>query len=111
MLKFSNTMKKAALVALLGAGLAGSAVVTLAPQVAHAQYYYRDSDDRYYRDWDDRYRRDWDDRYRYHRDWDDRGWVGIGVPGFGVGVYTNPYPYYYEPYCSSYDRYYGYCSY
>ena len=101
MLKFSNTARKAALVALLGAGLAGSVAVTLAPGSADAQYYYRDRDDRYYRDWDD--------RYRFHRDWDDRGWVGIGVPGFGVGFYTNPYPYYYGPYCSSYDYYYGYC--
>lgn len=93
MLKFSNTAKKAALAALLGAGLAGSAAVTLTPVVAHAQYYYRDRDDRYY------------------RDWDDRGWVGIGVPGFGIGFYTNPYPYpyYYHPYCSRYDFYHGYC--
>lgn len=91
MLKFSKTAKKTALAALLGAGLAGSATVTLTPVVAHAQYYYRD----------------WDDRPYYH-DWDDRGWVGIGVPGFGVGFYTDPYPYY-GPYCSRYDFYHGYC--
>jgi len=94
MLKFSNTARKAALAALLGAGLAGSAAVTLTPVAAHAQYYYRDWDDRpYYRDWDDRY----------------HGWVGIGVPGFGIGFYTSPYRYYYGPYCSRYDFYHGYC--
>ena len=95
-----------AALATVTAGLAGSAAVTLLPQTVHAQ----DWDDRYYhRDWDDyRYHRDWDDRY-YHRDWDDRGWVGIGVPGFGVGFYTNP-GYRYNPYyCSRYDYYHGYC--
>ena len=104
MLKLSNTARNVALAALCSAGLAGSAVVTLAPAVAHAQYY--DPDDRYYRDADDY-------RYRYyHRDWDDtRGWVGIGVPGFGVGFYTNPYPYHYGPYCSRYDYYHGDCGY
>jgi hypothetical protein len=106
MLKLSHTTKYAALAALLTAGLAGSAAVTLLPQTGHAQ----DWDGRYYhRDWDDyRYHRDWDDRYRYyHRDWDDRAWFGIGVPGFGVGFYSNPgyYPYY----CSRYDYYHGYC--
>lgn len=101
MLKFTNTARNVALAAVCSAGLAGSAAIALAPAVAHAQYY-RDPDDRYHRDWDDRYRANY--RY-YHRDWDDRGWVGVGVPGFGVGFYTNPYPYY----CSRYDRYYGYC--
>lgn len=95
MLKFSNTAKNAALAALLGAGLAGSAAVMLTPVVAHAQYYYSD----------------WDDHYYYDRDWDDgyRGWVGIGVPGFGIGFYTHPYRHYYAPYCSRYDFDHGYC--
>ena len=109
MLKRTHTTKNAALAALLTAGLAGSAVVTLMPQTVRA-----DSDDRYYRDRDDRYYGDRDDyRYRaryYHRDWDDRGWVGIGVPGFGIGVYSHPY-YGYHPYCSRYDYENGYCTY
>jgi hypothetical protein len=111
MLKLSNITKKTALATMLGAGLIGSTVVMLAPVVAHAQVY---SDDRYYRDRDDRFHRDWDDRY-YHRDWDDRGWVGIGVPGFGIGFYDTPtyyHHYYYgSPYCSSYDYDHGYCTY
>ncbi len=119
MLKLSHTTRNTALAALLAAGLAGSAAVTLTPVAAQAQTYH-DSDDRYrsdydgryYQDRDDRYRRDWDDRYR--RDWDhryygDRSWVGIGVPGFGIGFYGRPY--YDGPYCSSYDTYYGYCTY
>lgn len=116
MMKLSHTTKKAALAVLLSAGLAGSAAVTLAPVAGHAQYY-RDRDDRYYRgDWDDRYHRDWDDRYYHtyyhHPDWDDRGWVGIGVPGFGIGFYDYPYYNGYQgPYCSAYDYDNGYCTY
>ena len=116
MVKLSHTARSGALAALLTLGLAGSATVTLVPQTAQAQRYY-DSDDRYRGDWDDRYRGDADDRY-YHRDWDDhrywngRTWVGIGVPGFGIGFYDYPYySGYYGPYCSSYDYYNGYCSY
>ena len=112
MLKLSNTMRNAALATVLGAGLIGSTAVTLAPTAANAQAY-RDPDDRYARDQDDPFHRDWDDRY-YHRDWDDRGWVGIGVPGFGIGFYDTPtyYHYYYaRPYCSSYDYDHGYCTY
>lgn len=119
MLKLSHTMKNAALATVLGVGLAGSAAVTLAPAAAQAQW----RDDRgYSRDWDDRgFHRDYDDRYR--RDWDDRYGVGVGFGGIGFGVYGAPYyypyysgyysPYYYDsgPYCSSYDSYYGYCSY
>ena len=113
MLKLTHTTKNAALAALLTAGLAGSAAVTLLPQAVHAQdwddrYYYRDSDDYRYRTDVDR-RADWDDR-TYHPDWDDRTWVGIGVPGFGIGVYSHPY-YGYHPTCSRYDYYHGYCTY
>ncbi|HEX4158642.1 MAG TPA: hypothetical protein VHY79_09205 [Rhizomicrobium sp.] len=121
MLKLSHTTKNTALAALLVAGLAGSGAVTLTPVAGHAQSdrdYYRGSDDRYRGDWDDRYRRDWDghyrsDWYRYHRPYaDDRGWVGVGVPGFGIGFYDYPaYSGYYGPYCSSYDYDNGYCSY
>lgn len=105
MLKLSHTTKNVALAALLTAGLAGSAALTLVPVTVHAQ----DSDDRYYhRDWNDRYyRSDWDHRY-YRGDWDDRGWVGIGVPGFGIGFYTGPYHRYYYG-CSRWDYYHGYC--
>lgn len=118
MLKISHVTRKAALGTLLAAGLAGSAALTVAPVAAHAQPY-ADRDYGYQRDWDDRYRGNWDDRYRpdadyryYHRDWDDRGWVGIGVPGFGIGFYDYPYtPGYYGPYCSAYDYDNGYCSY
>lgn len=120
MLKLSHTTRNTALAALLATGLAGSAAVTLAPVAAHAQYYH-DYDDRaragydrdYYRDRDYRYRGDVDDRYRGdHRYWNGRTWVGIGVPGFGIGFYDQPnYNGYYGPYCSSYDAYYGYCSY
>ena len=116
MLKLSHTTRNAALSALLATGLAGSAAVTIGPVAAHAQPY-RDRDYDYHHDLDDRYHRDWDDRYRadrdyYHRDWDGRSWVGIGVPGFGVGFYDYPtYSGYSGPYCSSYDYYYGYCSY
>lgn len=112
MLKLSNHMKNAALATVLGAGLLGSAAVTFAPAIAHAQIY-RD-DDRYYRDRDDRFHRDWDDRY--HRYWNGRTWVGIGVPGFGIGFYDYPaYPYsapaYDRPYCDAYDYDHGYCTY
>lgn len=111
MLKLSHSTKNAALAGLLAAGVAGSAAVTLAPVVAHAQVY-RDRDDRpIYRDRDDRvYRGDWDNRYYhgYYRPYG--GWVGIGVPGFGIGFSTNPYPYY-GPYCSAYDYYNGFCTY
>jgi hypothetical protein len=118
MLKLSHTTKNATLAALLTAGLAGSAAVTLAPVAGHAQSY-RDYDDHYRGDYNrDRYRGDWDDRYRadrddrYHRYWNGRAWVGIGVPGFGIGFYDYPaYSGYYGPYCSSYDYYNGYCSY
>ena len=114
MLKLTHTTKNAALAALRTAGLAGSAAVTLLPQAVHAQdwddRYYRDSDDyRYQTDNDYRYHTDWDDRY-YHRDWDDRAWVGVGVPGFGIGFYSHPY-YGYHPYCIRYDYYHGYCTY
>jgi hypothetical protein len=111
MLKLSNITRKTALATVLGTGLIGSAAITLAPAVGHAQVY-SDPDDRYVRDRDDRFHRDWDDRY-YHRDWDDRGWVGIGVPGFGIGFYDTPtyYHYYARPYCSSYDYDHGYCTY
>lgn len=117
MLRFSHTTKNAALAALLATGLAGSAAVTLAPVASHAQSY-RDYDDRLHRDYDGRFHRDYDDRYyrdrddRVHRYWNGRAWVGIGVPGFGIGFYDYPYYNgYYGPYCSSYDYYYGYCSY
>ena len=113
MLKLSNTMKRAALATLLGAGLIGSTAVTFAPAPANAQVY-RDPDDRYDRDRDDRVvvHRDRDDRV--HRDWDDRTWVGIGVPGFGIGFYDYPtyyHTYYPAPYCSDYDYDHGYCTY
>lgn len=118
MLKLSHTTKNTALAALLTAGLAGSAAVAFAPTASHAQYYrdyddrYRGDDGRFYRDRDDRYRADWDDRYRDHRYWNGRTWVDIGVPGFGIGFYDYPYYNgYYGPYCSSYDYYYGYCTY
>lgn len=105
MLNLSHTTKNAALAALLTAGLAGSAVVTLMPQTVHAQ----DWDDRYYRDRDDyRYHAYWHDP-SYHRDWDDHTWVGVGVPGFGIGFYSHPY--YDRRYCSDYDYDRGFCSY
>ncbi|HEY3778063.1 MAG TPA: hypothetical protein VGL35_08385 [Rhizomicrobium sp.] len=117
MLKLSHTTRNAALSALLAAGVAGSAAVTIAPVAAHAQPY-RDRDYTYHRDWDAGYRADWDDRYRadrdyyYHRDWDGRNWVGIGVPGFGIGFYDYPYYNgYYGPYCSDYDYDNGFCTY
>jgi hypothetical protein len=118
MLKLSHRTRNAAVGALFAAGLAGSAVVTIAPVAAHAQIY-RGRDYGYYRDRDDRYRANWGDRYRadrdygnYRRGWGDRGWVGIGVPGFGIGFYDYPYDNgYYAPYCSSYDYYNGFCAY
>ncbi len=114
MLKLSHTTRNAALAGVLAVGLAGSAGMVLMPAIGHAQDrddgYYRD---RYYRDRDDHYRGDYDDRYRrdydarYHRYWNGRSWVGIGVPGFGIGFYDYPaYPYY-GPYCDAY----GYCDY
>jgi hypothetical protein len=119
MLKLSHTTKKAALATLLAAGLAGSATVTLAPAAGHAQPYGYYDDDGYYHDpyyggdWDNHYRADWyrdhPDWYRYHPDWDDHGWIGIGVPGFGIGIYDD-YPHYYRHYCSDYDYDHGYCS-
>ena len=120
MLKLSNTMRNAALTAVLGVGLAGSAGVMLAPVAAQAQWH-RDMDDRGFRD-DRGFHRDFDDR-RFRGDWDDRWRFGVGVGGVGVGVYgypyyypyysgySNPYYYNYGPYCSDYDSYYGYCSY
>jgi hypothetical protein len=118
MLKLSHKTRNAALGALLVAGLAGSAVVTIAPVAAQAQRYgYGDRDYDYHHDMDNRYyHRDWDDRYRgdrdryYDRDYN-RGWVGIGVPGFGVGFYDQPYYNGYGPYCSAYDYDNGFCSY
>ena len=112
MLKLSHTTRNAALSAVLAAGLAGSAAVTIAPVAANAQMYSDRDHGYYHRDWDDRYyHRDYDDRY--HRYWNGHTWVGIGVPGFGIGFYDNSYPYYdgYGPYCNSYDYYNGYCSY
>ncbi|HTT85304.1 MAG TPA: hypothetical protein VMF67_17645 [Rhizomicrobium sp.] len=121
MLKLSHTTKKAALAGLLAAGLAGSAVVTLKPVAAYAQDrddgYYQDRDNGYRGNWDDGYRSGWNDRnradwYRDHPYWRDRTWVGIGVPGFGIGFYDYPYDNgYYGPYCSAYDYYNGFCSY
>lgn len=103
MLKLTHTTKNAALAAVLTAGLAGTAAVTFLPQTVRAQDY----DDRW-RDRDDAY---WRAHYYdyYHRDWDDRGWVGIGVPGFGVGFYTGPTYYGYHRYCSDWDWDHGYC--
>ena len=100
MLKLSNTTKNAALAAVLGVGLVGSAAVTLAPVAAQAQWH-RDTDNRgFHRDWDDRgFHRDWDDR-GFRRDWDDRFHVGVGF-----GVYGYPYYPYYSGY---YDPYYYY---
>jgi hypothetical protein len=107
--------KNVAFAALLGLGLVSSAAVVLAPVPAQAQWH-RDWDDRYHRDWDDRYHGDWDDRY--YRDWNDRFRFGVGIGAYGYptyypyysGYYYSPY-YAYAPYCSSYDYYYGYCSY
>ncbi|MGH6887791.1 MAG: hypothetical protein ACREHF_01090 [Rhizomicrobium sp.] len=115
MLKHSHTTRNAALGALLVAGLAGSATITIAPVAAHAQPY-RGRDYVYHRDWNGRYRAYRGDRYRdyryYHPGWTDRGWVGIGVPGFGIGFYDYPsYSGYYGPYCSADDYYNGYCTY
>jgi hypothetical protein len=123
MLKLSHTTKRTALAALLTAGLAGSAAVTLVPAPSHAQSYrdyddhyrgddggryYRDRDRDYYRDgYNNQYRADWDGRY--HRYWNGRAWVGIGVPGFGIGVYD--YPYYNNGYAGPYCDAYGYCTY
>ena len=114
MLKLSNTMKNAAFAALLGVGLAGSAIVTLAPAPAQAQMH-RDFD-RFRGDRDDRFfRGDRDDRF-FRGDRDDRFRFGVGLGFYGYPYY---YPYYsgyyydpyYGPYCSSYDYYYGYCTY
>jgi hypothetical protein len=111
MMKLSNSMKNAALATVLGAGLIGATAVSFAPVAAHAQWD-RDRDDRVVRDRDVRFHRDWDDRY-YHRYWNGRTWVGIGVPGFGIGFYDTPAydTYYASPYCSDYDYEYGYCTY
>jgi hypothetical protein len=118
MLKLSHTTKNTVLAALLAAGLAGSATVALAPTAGQAQGYYDDYGyyhDPYYRD--DHYRADW---YRDHPDWyrdhprdRDRSWVGIGVPGFGIGFYDDypRYNGYYAPYCSDYDYGHGFCIY
>lgn len=121
MLRLSNGARKTAFATVLGMGLIGSAAVLLTPVFAQAQQWHRDMDRGDFRaDRDDRvFHRDWDDR-GFGRDFDDRFRVG-----FGVGVYGYPYayPYYsgyydpyaygydYGPYCSSYDSYYGYCSY
>src|SRR5207248_3746812 len=119
MLKLSNTTKNAAFAALLGMGLVGSAAVTLMPTPAQAQmrHDFGDrfrSDDRFRGDRDDRFRGDRDDRFR--GDWDDRFRFGVGLGFYGYPGYYPYYsgyydPYYYGPYCSSYDYYYGYCSY
>jgi len=121
MLKLSRGSGNAVLAAVLAAGLAGSATVALAPTAGQAQSYGYYDEDGYYHapyyrgDWDNRYRADW---YRDYPDWyrdhpDDRGWVGIGVPGFGIGFYDEypDYNDYYGPYCSDYDYDYGFCSY
>jgi len=118
MLRLSNTKRNAAMAAALGAGLIASTGVTFAPLAAQAQQWHRDMDDgASHRDWDDRgFHRDWDDRY--HRDWDDRFHVGVGFGLYGYQYYAPYYSGYYAPYhydygtyCSSYDYYYGYCSY
>src|SRR5437016_1571161 len=117
MLKLSNTMRNTALAGALSVGLVGPATVTLLPVAAQAQQWHRDMDDRGFRDRDDRGFRDRDDR-GFHRDWDDRFRFGVGVGVYGYPYsypyysgYYDPYYYNYGPYCSSYDYYYGYCSY
>jgi|SRR5690348_3162808 len=118
MLKLSNTMRNTALAGALSLGLVGSAAVTLMPVTAQAQQWHRDMDDRgFHNDRDDRGFRDRDDR-GFHRDWDDRFRFGVGVGVYGYPYYYpyysgyyDPYYYNYGPYCSSYDDYYGYCSY
>jgi len=117
MLKLSNTMRNTALAGALSVGLVGSAAVILTPVAAQAQQWHRDTDDRgFHRDMDDRgFRGNRDDR-GFHRDWDDRFRFGVGVYGYPYyypyySGYYDPYYYNYGPYCSSYDYYYGYCSY